>query len=123
MECNSSLEESENNINENKIRFISKPIMQLFYDIFNIKQFHNTSFEMFYDLLTKCVDEVEVSDISKKIKYKKLIIFLDNQGSIPLEVIELFSTQYIRGFSKMILDIGYDEYLYQLAFTLFNSIN
>ena len=90
--------EQENNSLKDKVfkkDFLSTQTIKLLYNVMNIKKYHNTTFEQFYELLYYSSLEMDLIDPSSEL--------------IPIEIIDFFATQYIRGFCKMILDACHDE--------------
>ena len=81
------------------VSHLSKEVIELFYSLFNINLNLNLSFEGFYELVFQSANEIEGIEM------------IGQEVMISIDIIDIFATQYVRGFCKMIVDIGYDELL------------
>jgi hypothetical protein len=89
------------NINNNdSIDSLSKETINIFYELMSIKQHYNITFEVFYDLMIHASLELEGQTQQQEIT---------EDEKVKLDVLDLFATQYVRGFCKLIVDIGYDD--------------
>ena len=86
--------------NYDSIDTLSKDTLNIFYELMNIKQHYNITFEVFYDLMQHASLELEGQTQQQEIP---------EDEKIKMDVLDLFATQYVRGFCKLIVDIGYDD--------------
>ena len=93
-------DESEEEINPDPNLYFGRQAIRLLYEIMNVKITHGLDFQYFFDLM-QIVSEQFLNDENNEI--------LDDY--IHLNVIEYFCKNFIRGFSKLILDLGFDSVL------------
>lgn len=99
------------------ILYLSKETILLFYLIFNINFSFNLTFEGFFEMLLQ--SDLELDQYSNIPHDNEPLTGNDDinccSGSanrdflVSVNLIQSFSTNYIRGFCKLIIDIGYDE--------------
>jgi hypothetical protein len=81
--------------------YIDKSSLRLLYDILSVKLTHGIDFQSFFDLLQlACIE----SGLIEQSNYT-----MDN--CIHVDILEVFCKNFIRGFSKLIIDLGFDAVL------------
>lgn len=94
--------ESQEDINPDPANFIGRHTLKLFYEILNVKITHGVDFQSFFDLMQLVSETSEVAE------------FEDNEAMedyIHITVLDFFCKNFIRGFSKLIIDLGFDSLL------------
>ena len=69
----------------------------MLYDVLNVKTTHGIDFQSFFELMKIASDDME-EDTS------------GNDDFVLLSVLDFFCVNFIRGFNKLILDLGFDSF-------------
>jgi hypothetical protein len=93
--------DSDDYVNPDPSKFIDRHTLKLFYDILNVKLTHGIDFPSFFDLLQLVSTDMK-------------LIEEDNESMedyLHVDVLQNFCKNFIRGFSKLIIDLGFDIFL------------
>lgn len=109
MKAEKSDEEVEENEDKNDetvdtpdlTKFIDRNTLRLLYEILNVKLTHGINFQSFYDLMQLVSENLESTD--------REVESVDDY--LHISVMDLFCKNFIRGFSKLIIDLGFDNFL------------
>ncbi len=93
-------DESEEDINPDAMIYFGRQALRLLYEILNVKITHGLDFQYFFDLMQVVSEQIMTDEHGE--------IFDDY---IHVDVLEYFCKNFIRGFSKLILDLGFDSIL------------
>ena len=72
----------------------------MLYDVLNVKTTHGIDFQSFFELMKMTSNDMEEIDVSNT-----------NDDYVLVSVLEFFCVNFIRGFSKLILDLGFDTFM------------
>lgn len=93
----SKIEDYKDNLSE--INGLSKGTIKIFYELMSIKSSYGIPFDIFYEMLLNAALELELPELTAN----------SDEVLVNIEVIDLMATQYVRGFSKLVVDIGYED--------------
>jgi len=94
-------DESEEDINPDPNKYIGRHTLRLLYEILNVKLTHGIDFQYYFDLMQVVSEQTGFTEEDN-------IAFEDFIG---VNVLEFFCKNFIRGFSKLIIDLGFDSFL------------
>jgi hypothetical protein len=82
---------------EGAIPFISSLTIKHLYELLNVRQSLNVEFQAFFALLQQASEEKQIMDLN------------DNRQDdyVPIDVVQEFTRNFIRGFGRLMKDIGY----------------
>ena len=78
-------------------KYIDRNNLRMLYDVLNVKATHGIDFQSFFELMKIASDDME-EDTS------------GNDDFVLLSVLDFFCVNFIRGFNKLILDLGFDSF-------------
>jgi len=73
----------------------------LLYDTLNVTLTHSIDFQTFFDLLHQSCIEIGLIEEGNE----------NMENYIHVDILDIFCKNFIRGFSKLIIDIGFDALL------------
>lgn len=77
--------------------------MHLLFEILNIKLTHGIDFQSFYDIFQVASESLEQNEPN-----------LDSiDDYIHIDMIDVFCKNFIRGFSKLIIELGFENFLFE----------
>ena len=91
-------ESDEESINPDPNRYVDRRDLRLLYDVLNVKTTHGIDFQSFFELMKITSDEMEDES-------------LRNEEFVLITVLDYFCINFIRGFSKLILDLGFESFM------------
>lgn len=100
-QSNMETDESEEDINPDPSKLIGRHTLRLLYEILNVKITHGIDFQYFFDLMQVVSEQTGLIEEHNE-------AFED---FIHINVLNFFCKNFIRGFSKLILDLGFDSIL------------
>ena len=89
--------ESDEDYNPDPSKYIDRNNLRMLYDVLNVKTTHGIDFQSFFELMKIASDDME-EDTS------------GNDDFVLLSVLDFFCVNFIRGFNKLILDLGFDSF-------------
>lgn len=96
-QINRSPNEDDDEPNPDPTKYIDRTTLNLLYEILNVKLTHGIGFKTFFDLMQAVSEDMGLIDIP------------DNEEDyVHIDVLEIFCKNFIRGFSKLIVDLGFD---------------
>ena len=100
MLCNTNsniLSESEDDeYNPDPSKYVDRSILRTLYDVLNVSTSHKIDFQSFFELMKINSDELEENSEG-------------NEEFVLISVLEFFCKNFIRGFNKLIFDLGLDS--------------
>jgi AAA15 family ATPase/GTPase len=81
--------------------YLDKYSLRLLFDIMSVRLTHGIDFQSFFDLLQSACIEMGLIEQGND--------SMDN--CVHVDILELFCKNFIRGFSKLIIDLGFDSVL------------
>ena len=90
----SESEDDEYNPDPNK--YVDRSILRTLYDVLNVSTSHKIDFQSFFELMKINSDELEENSEG-------------NEEFVLISVLEFFCKNFIRGFNKLIFDLGLDS--------------
>ena len=81
---------------------LDRSTIRLFYDILNVKLTHGIDFQSFFDLLQQVSDTARSNNTGRDYTH---------DDYLHESVLDIFCKNFIRGFSKLIVDLGFDNVL------------
>jgi hypothetical protein len=89
-------------INPDPKTFIDRQTLHLLFEILNIKFTHGIDFQSFYDIFQVASESLELNEQN-----------LDSiDDYIHINIIDVFCKNFIRGFSKLIIELGFENFLF-----------
>jgi len=80
------------------ISFIKSDTIKVIYEILNVRVTHNLEFQQFLDLLQQSAEEEGLMNIEVEAQ----------DDYVPLDIMQQFVRDFIRGFSKLMLEVGFN---------------
>ena len=90
------LSESEDDYNPDPSKYVDRSILRTLYDVLNVSTTHGIDFQSFFELMKINSDELEENSEG-------------NEEFILISVLEFFCKNFIRGFNKLIYDLGFES--------------
>ena len=91
------LSESEDDeYNPDPTKYVDRSILRTLYDVLNVSTSHKIDFQSFFELMKINSDELEENSEG-------------NEEFILISVLEFFCRNFIRGFNKLIYDLGFES--------------
>ena len=90
------LSESEDEYNPDPPKYVDRSILRTLYDVLNVSTTHGIDFQSFFELMKINSDELEENSEG-------------NEEFILISVLEFFCRNFIRGFNKLIYDLGFES--------------
>ena len=90
------LSESEDDYNPDPSKYVDRSILRTLYDVLNVSTTHGIDFQSFFELMKINSDELEENSEG-------------NEEFILISVLEFFCRNFIRGFNKLIYDLGFES--------------
>ena len=90
------LSESEDEYNPDPPKYVDRSILRTLYDVLNVSTTHGIDFQSFFELMKINSDELEENSEG-------------NEQFILISVLEFFCRNFIRGFNKLIYDLGFES--------------
>ena len=90
------LSESEDDYNPDPSKYVDRTILRTLYDVLNVSTTHGIDFQSFFELMKINSDEIEENSEG-------------NEEFILISVLEFFCRNFIRGFNKLIYDLGFES--------------
>ena len=90
------LSESEDEYNPDPPKYVDRSILRTLYDVLNVSTTHGIDFQSFFELMKINSDELEENSEG-------------NEEFILISVLEFFCKNFIRGFNKLIYDLGFES--------------
>ena len=94
-------DESEEDINPDLTKFIGRHTLSLLYEILNVKLTHAIDFQSFFHILQEVSDNLGLFE-----EHNEVV-----EDFIHVNALEIFCKNFIRGFSKLIIDFGFDSFM------------
>lgn len=88
-------------LNPDPNNYIDRGTLNLLYEICNIKITQGIDFQSFFDILQRASESLELNEYN--------IDSIDDY--LHIKAIEIFCKNFIRGFSKLIIDLGFENFL------------
>ncbi len=79
------------------VAFIKSETIKVFFEILNVRVTHNLEFQQFFDLLQQAAEEESLMNLEVEAQ----------DDYVPLDVVQQFARDFIRGFSKLMLEVGF----------------
>ena len=92
--------ESEEEENPDPNKYIDRQVLMNLYNVLNVSTTHGIDFQSFFELMKMTSNDMEEIDVSNT-----------NDDYVLVSVLEFFCVNFIRGFSKLILDLGFDTFM------------
>ncbi len=96
-----TINESEEEVNPDPNKYIDRNTLRLLYEILNVKLTHGIDFQSFFDLMQLVSESANLIEADTDI----------GEDYLHVNVLDLFCKNFIRGFSKLIIDLGFDSFL------------
>ena len=90
------LSESEDDYNPDPSKYVDRSILRTLYDVLNVSTTHGIDFQSFFELMKINSDELDENSEG-------------NEEFILISVLEFFCKNFIRGFNKLIYDLGFES--------------
>lgn len=90
--------ETDDSINPDPSKYVDRTNLRILYDVLNVKTTHGIDFQSFFELMKMTSDDKDEESAG----YEEYVL---------ISVLEFFSLNFIRGFSKLILDLGFDSFM------------
>ena len=90
------LSESEDEYNPDPPKYVDRSILRTLYDVLNVSTTHGIDFQSFFELMKINSDELDENSEG-------------NEEFILISVLEFFCKNFIRGFNKLIYDLGFES--------------
>ena len=90
------LSESEDDYNPDPSKYVDRTILRSLYDVLNVSTTHGIDFQSFFELMKINSDEIEENSEG-------------NEEFVLISVLEFFCQNFIRGFNKLIYDLGFES--------------
>jgi len=90
------LSESEDEYNPDPPKYVDRSILRTLYDVLNVSTTHGIDFQSFFELMKINSDELDENSEG-------------NEEFILISVLEFFCRNFIRGFNKLIYDLGFES--------------
>ena len=90
------LSESEDEYNTSPSKYVDRSVLRTLYDVLNVSTTHGIDFQSFFELMKINSDELEENSEG-------------NEEFILISVLEFFCRNFIRGFNKLIYDLGFES--------------
>jgi hypothetical protein len=84
-------------VNPDPAKYLDTTTLNLLYEILNVKLTHGIGFKTFFDLMQEVSEDMGLIDIPDS-----------EEDYVHVDVLEIFCKNFIRGFSKLIVDLGFD---------------
>jgi len=89
-------------INLDPRSYLDRQTIHLLFEILNIKLTHGIDFQSFYDIFQVASESLEINEQN-----------LDSiDDFIHVKIIDIFCKNFIRGFSKLIIELGFEHFLF-----------
>ena len=76
--------------------------MHLLYEILNVKLTHGIDFQSFFDIVQLASESLESNELGAE----------SLEDYVHIKVIDIFCKNFIRGFSKLIIDLGFENFIF-----------
>ena len=90
------LSESEDDYNPDPSKYVDRGVLRTLYDVLNVSTTHGIDFQSFFELMKINSDELEENSEG-------------NEEFILISVLEFFCRNFVRGFNKLIYDLGLES--------------
>lgn len=101
LQTQQNVNESEEEINPDPFKFIDRNTLRLLYEVLNVKLTHGIDFQSFFDLMQLVSENLGFMEGDPEAL----------EDYLHVNVLDLFCRNFIRGFSKLIVDLGFDNIL------------
>lgn len=91
------INDSDDEINPDPSKYIDRNTLRLLFEILNVKITHGIDFQSFFDLMQQSSESNDGE--------------LEQEDYLNINTLDLFCKYFIRGFSKLIIDLGFDSLL------------
>ena len=91
-------ESDEDTENPDPMKYVDRTNLKMLYDVLNVKTTHGIDFQSFFELMKITSDDMEEEGTA-------------NEEFVLISVLDFFCVNFIRGFSKLILDLGVDSFM------------
>ena len=91
-------ESDEDTENPDPMKYVDRTNLKMLYDVLNVKTTHGIDFQSFFELMKITSDDMEEEGTA-------------NEEFVLISVLDFFCVNFIRGFSKLILDLGFDSFM------------
>ena len=81
------------------VQFIRSDTIKCLYEILNVRQTHNIEFQAFFALMQQTGEEQGYMTVEDE----------SQDDFVPLPVIQGFATDFIKGFSRLMREIGFKQ--------------
>ena len=89
-------ESEEDEYNPDPSKYVDRSILRTLYDVLNVSTSHKIDFQSFFELMKINSDELEENSEG-------------NEEFVLISVLEFFCKNFIRGFNKLIFDLGLES--------------
>ena len=89
-------ESEDDDYNPDPTKYVDRSILRTLYDVLNVSTSHKIDFQSFFELMKINSDELEENSEG-------------NEEFVLISVLEFFCKNFIRGFNKLIFDLGLDS--------------
>ena len=89
-------ESEEDEYNPDPTKYVDRSILRTLYDILNVSTSHKIDFQSFFELMKINSDELEENSEG-------------NEEFVLISILEFFCKNFIRGFNKLIFDLGLES--------------
>ena len=89
-------ESEEDDYNPDPTKYVDRSILRILYDVLNVSTSHKIDFQSFFELMKINSDELEENSEG-------------NEEFVLISVLEFFCKNFIRGFNKLIFDLGLES--------------
>jgi hypothetical protein len=100
-QINQNENDEDDEENPDPTKYIDRSTLNLLYEVLNVKLTHGINFQSFFDLMQLASEQMGLMQND----YESMEDFLH------IEVLNIFCKNFIRGFSKLIIDLGFDDML------------
>ncbi len=92
--------------------YIDNTTLKLLYDVLNIKLTHGIEFQFFFDLMQTVSENLGLNSAkSENFDDEEDEINSNPKEYLHVNVLNIFCKNFIKGFSKLIIDLGFDNFL------------
>ena len=96
---NDSINESDDDVvNPDPSKYVDRNNLRILYDVLNVKTTHGIDFQSFFELMKITSEDIEDEGGV-------------NEEFVLISILDFFCLNFIRGFSKLILDLGFDSFM------------
>lgn len=93
-------ESDDDSVNPDPNKYIDRSCLRTLYDVLNVKNTHGIDFQSFFELMKITSDDLEEEGNTN-----------ENEEFVLIAVLDFFCLHFIRGFTKLSIDLGFDSFM------------